>query len=170
MKERIFNMSKTKKICYLAVLTAIYVVMSAFLKITFIGNIQFDLGYIAFTVALCMFGIEGAVVGVIGCALESILFSAYGFSTSWAVANAIIGVGCGIIFNKTEKFWIRALAIVVFVAIGMIGAKTLIECYLYSIPLLVKIPKNFVAFVVDTITMVAGLFLYSTLKKRAMKK
>ena len=157
-------MSKTKKLCYLAVLTALYVVLSAFIKINLIGNIQIDLGYIAFAVALCEFGVWGAVVGVVGCMLESILFSAYGFSISWAVANLIIGVGCGIVFWATERVWWRVLAVVLFAALGLLGAKTLIECSLYSIPFLVKIQKNAVAFGVDAAVMTFGIFLYNRLR------
>lgn len=163
-------MNKTKKLCYLAVLTALYVVLSAFLKINLIGNIQIDLGYIAFAVALCEFGVWGAVVGVIGCMLESILFSAYGFSVSWAVANLIIGIGCGVVFWKTEKIWWRALSIVLFAALGLLVAKTVIECSLYSIPLLVKIPKNAVAFVVDAVVMVFGLLLHKRLRNKPANK
>lgn len=150
-------MNNTKKVCYLAVLTAMYVVLSAFLRFNLIGNIQVDLGYIAFTVALCMFGVYGAIVGVVGCALESLLFSAYGFSIGWAVANVIIGVVCGFVFSKTEKTHWRIVAIIVSVAVGMIVAKTAIECYLYSIPIAVKIPKSIVAFVTDAIVMILGL-------------
>lgn len=163
-------MNKTKKLCYLAVLTALYVVLSAFLKINLIGNIQIDLGYIAFAVALCEFGVWGAVVGVIGCMLESILFSAYGFSISWAVANLIIGIGCGVVFWKTEKIGRRALSIVLFAALGLLGAKTVIECSLYSIPLLVKIPKNAVAFAVDAVVMVFGLLLHKRLRSKPANK
>ena len=161
-------MKSIKTICYLAMLTALYVVLSAFLKLYVgVGNIQLDLGYIAFTVALCMFGWKGAVVGVIGCALESMLFTAYGFSISWAVANAIIGIGCGIVFHKTDRLLLRIVAILVFTFIGMAGAKTAIECYLYSIPFLVKIPKNLTAFALDSVVMIAGLFFYdSSIKPR----
>ena len=158
-------MTKTKKLCYLAALTALYVVLSAFLKINIIGNIQIDLGYIAFAVAICEFGFSGALVGIIGCALESILFSAYGFSISWAAANAIIGIGCAACFLATEKTWLRALSIILFCAIGLLFAKTLIECYLYTIPLAVKIPKNAVAFAMDSAVMIAGLFVYRRIKR-----
>lgn len=160
-------MSKTKKICYLAVLTALYVVMSAFLKFYVgVGHIQVDLGYIAFTVALCEFGVAGAAVGVIGCALESMLFTSYGFSISWVVANAVIGIGCGLIFDKIDKFWIRALAIVMYTAIGMLLMKTSIECYLYSIPFAVKFPKSVAAFVVDSVVMITGLAFHKVLRER----
>ena len=156
----------TKKICYLAVLTALYVVLSAFLKINLIGNIQIDLGYIAFAVALCAFGPCGTVVGVIGCSLESLLFSAYGFSISWAVANYIIGIACGFLFLQVKNIWARVANIVLSCAMGLLAAKTFIECQLYNIPLAVKFPKNAVAFAVDTAVMICGLFLWRIIEKR----
>lgn len=157
-------MSNTKKITYLAVLTALYVVLSAFLKINIIGNIQIDLGYVAFAVALCMFGAGGTLVGVIGCALESILFSAYGFSVSWVAANMIIGLFCGSIFSFDKRMWHRILAILIFGMLGLAVVKTVIECSLYGIPYAVKIPKNAVAYWIDSAVMIAGLFLYDRLE------
>lgn len=157
-----------KTLVTLSVLTALYVVLSAMLKVSLgIGNIALDLGYIVFTVALCMFGIRGAVVGVLGCALESILFTAYGFSISWAVANAIIGIGCGVVFTLSDKWFIRALSIIFFCALGLLGAKTAIECALYSIPVAVKIPKNAVAFAADAAVMLIGLGLAPRFQKKA---
>ena len=160
-------MTKTRKLCALAVLTALYVVLSAFLKINFIGNIQLDLGYIAFAVALCEFGIAGTVVGCIGCALESILFSAYGFSVSWFVANLVIGIGCGLTFPYIKQVWRRSFLTVVFSCIGLLGAKTVIECWLYAIPYAVKVPKNAVAFAVDAAVMVCGILLYRLIRRRS---
>ena len=157
---------KTKTIAMLGMLTALYVVLSAFLKFTLFGNIMVDLGYIAFAFALCMYGPLGTVVGVIGCALESILFSAYGFSISWVAANLVIGLFCGFAFKKThsdiEKYLVTAAA----VAVGMIVVKTVIECALYGIPLAVKIPKNVVAFAADYVTMIMGIILYKILCDR----
>lgn len=162
--------TRIARICALGVLTALYVVLSAFLKINLIGNIQLDLGYVVFAVALCVFGPWGTVVGVVGCALESILFSAYGFSISWVVANAVIGIGCGFAFIKTEKIGWRILSIILFSAIGLIGCKTVIECSLYAIPYLVKIPKNAVAFAVDAAVMIAGLILADRIGKAVRRE
>lgn len=148
---------KTRQIADIAILTALYCVLSAMMKIPFIGAISLDLGYIALTLGCALFGPWAAFIGAVGCGLESILFSPYGFSISWFVANLIIGLGCGIIFKKTQSMWIRFAAIIGFVAIGMLGAKTGIECYLYHIPFAIKIVKNAVAFGVDTITMLIGL-------------
>lgn len=162
------NMSKlsTKKITTIAILTALYVVLSAFLKIPIVGNISIDLGYIVFAVGCSLFGPWGAFIGAIGCGLESILFSAYGFSIGWFVANLIIGLGCGFIFQKTEKIWIRIIAIIVFVAIGMLGTKTFIECALYNLPIGVKLVKSFTAFLMDSATMIIGIFIIKYFDKK----
>ena len=146
-----------KQITGIALLTALYCVLSAMMKIPFIGAISLDLGYIALTLGCAIFGPWGAFIGAVGCGLESILFSPYGFSISWFVANLIIGLGCGYVFKKTQVNWKRIVAILGFVAIGMLGAKTGIECYLYHIPFAVKIVKNLVAFGVDAATMIIGL-------------
>lgn len=153
------NKPAVKTISGVAILTALYCVLSALMKIPFIGAISLDLGYIALAVGCAMFGMWGAFIGAVGCAIESILFSPYGFSISWFVANFIIGLGCGYVFKKTDSIWKRVLAIIVFVGIGMLGVKTAIECYLYQIPFAVKIVKNLVAFGVDSITMFIGLLV-----------
>jgi len=151
------KLTTTKKITNIALLTALYCVLSAMMKIPFIGAISLDLGYVALTLACSLFGIYGAFVGAVGCGLESILFSPYGFSISWFVANLIVGFGCGLVFKHTKKVWVRIAAIILFVGIGMLGAKTGIECYLYHIPFAVKIIKNLVAFGVDSLVMIIGL-------------
>ena len=144
----------TKRIVGIGLFTALYCVLSAMMKIPFIGAISLDLGYIALAVACAVFGGWGAFVGAVGCGLESMLFSPYGFSI---MANLIIGLGCGLVFKHTKKFWIRLIAIILFVGIAMLGVKTGIECYLYHIPFAVKIIKNLVAFGVDSIVMIIGL-------------
>jgi len=156
----------TKNIAILGMLTALYVVLSAFLKFTLVGNIMVDLGYIAFTFALCMFGPAGIIVGVLGCTLESILFSAYGFSISWCLANLTIGLICAWLLKNDMNIYAKCLIVVVAVAVGMLGVKTAVECLLYNIPLVVKLPKNAVAFAVDAVTMMIGLFFYQATRKK----
>lgn len=153
---------KVKYMVTLAILTALYVALSAMMKIPFIGNISLDLGYIAFVVALMLFGYKGIVVGVVGCALENILFSAYGFSISWAIGNLIVGLifvsGVHKNFYNPVTYMVLA-ALGCFVGIGIV--KTGIESYLYSIPLAIKFPKNLVATVVDTFTMWVGIWIFN---------
>lgn len=151
------NKPTVRKISGIAILTSLYVVLSAMMKIPFIGAISLDLGYIALTVGCAMFGMWGAFIGAVGCGIESILFSPYGFSIGWFVANLIIGLGYGFVFKHTEKTWKRIIAIIFFVALGILVAKTGIECFLYNIPFEVKIIKSTVAFAIDTITMIIGL-------------
>ena len=159
----------TKKIAIWGMLTALYVVMSAFLKFTLFSNIMVDLGYIVFAFALCLYGPWGTVVGVLGCALESILFSAYGFSISWCAANLAIGLICGFTFCRIKPIQLKAVIVIIAVAIGMLGVKTAIECPLYGIPLAVKLPKNAVAFGADTVTMLFGLLFYGMTYKKIKK-
>ena len=155
----------TKKLCILAMLTAMYVVLSAFLKFTLFSNVMMDLGYIVFTVALCIYGPWGTVVGVLGCALESILFTAYGFSISWCAANLAIGLICGFAFKISRSELEKHLIILCAVAVGILVVKTAIECPLYGIPVEVKIPKNAVAFAADTVTMMLGLWVWKLIQK-----
>jgi len=159
------NKPTVRKISGIAILTSLYVVLSAMMKIPFIGAISLDLGYIALTAGCAMFGMWGAFIGAVGCGIESILFSPYGFSIGWFLANLIIGLGCGFMFKHTEKTWKRIVAIIFFVALGILVTKTGIECFLYSIPFEVKIIKSMVAFAIDTITMIIGL----TVVKRVVK-
>lgn len=149
----------TNKLTAVAILTALYCVLSSMMKIPIIGAISLDLGYVALAIACLAFGTWGAFVGAVGCGTESILFSPYGFSIGWFVANLIIGLGCGFVFTRTKNNWARIASVVFFVGIAMLGAKTLIECNLYGIPFEVKIVKSFAAFVVDSITMVIGLYI-----------
>lgn len=153
---------KTKKITTLAILTALYVALSAMMKIPFIGNISLDLGYIAFVVALMLFGYEGIIVGVIGCTLESILFSAYGFSISWAIGNLIVGLLFAYGVSRIDynaKVYMSFAMVACLLGIGIV--KTFIESYLYAIPLAIKFPKNLVATMVDSFTMWIGILIFN---------
>ena len=150
---------KTRKITLTGILTALYVVLSAFVKIPLLGDIKLDLGYIAFAVALYIIGPYGIFVGVAGCSIESILFASYGFSISWAMANLVIGIICNLMFAKTKKLKYAIPVTMLACLIGLVVVKSGIECYLYSIPLLVKLPKSISAFVADALMMIVGLFI-----------
>ena len=159
----------TNKITGIALFTALYCVLSAMMKIPFIGAISLDLGYIALAIGCAVWGPWGAFIGAVGCGIESILFSPYGFSISWFIANLIVGFGCGYIFLKTQVSWKRIIAVIVFMAIAMLGVKTFIECNLYGIPFEIKIVKNTVAFGIDSLTMLIGIFLAPRIEKVYLK-
>lgn len=155
----------TKKIAGIAILTALYCIASALMKIPFIGAISLDLGYIVLAIGCIMYGPWGAFIGAVGCGIESILFSPYGFSIGWFVGNLIIGLGCGIVFKRTKNLGLRIITVIGFIALGILVAKTIIECNLYGIPLLVKLPKSAVAFAVDSVVMILGVLLAKRIKK-----
>ena len=159
----------TNKITGIALFTALYCVLSAMMKIPFIGAISLDLGYIALAIGCAAWGPWGAFIGAVGCGIESILFSPHGFSISWFIANLIVGLGCGYIFSKTQVSWKRIIAVIVFMAIAMLGVKTFIECNLYGIPFEVKIVKNAIAFGIDSLTMIIGIFLAPRIEKVYLK-
>jgi len=162
------NELTTKKLCGIAVLIALYAILGAMINIPIIGAISLDLGYLALVVGCLRYYEWGAAVGAVGCGVESILFSPYGFSLSWFVGNFIVGLGCGYVFRKISATWKKILAIIIFVALGILLAKTLIECALFNIPFAVKIVKNFVAFLLDAGTMIVGLFVYNRFNKPAI--
>lgn len=85
--------------------------------------------------------------------------------------NICIGLACGIFlfrrhFNKPSELYKAVFVILVSVFVGVL-AKTVIECLLYSIPILVKIPKSASAFFIDSFVMIfAGLPLSVALEGR----
>lgn len=156
-----------KTLVTLSVLTALYVVLSAMFKIAIgVGNIALDMGYIAFTIALFEYGPLGTAVGVLGCSIESMIFAAHGFSISWAVANLVIGICCGYAFTRFDKLWMQITAILLSCAIGLIGAKTLIECMFFSVPIEVRIPRNAIACAADAAAMLIGLWIAPKLHRK----
>lgn len=164
-------MNKTKRIAMTAVLIALYFVLSCTIKIPFVGHIVLDMGYVALTVAaVCYGGVTAMIVGAAGCALESIVLTALGFSISWVAMNIIVGLTVGIVCFRLpdNRKWISIPTIIMAVALGVV-VKTGIECVLYSIPVAVKAPKALVAFAVDSIVMILALPLAYTVKKRVKR-
>lgn len=167
-------MNKTKTICNLALGIALYVALSATVKIPLIGHIQTDLGYVAFGAYLVMFGWQAVVVGVFGCIIESLLFSGW-FPIGWAVGQVFIGIMCGLWYKYTDKkpnaykniTRVACTVLAVFIGVGLI--KTIIECQLYSIPFEIKFAKDMIAFISDTIPMIFGVFIGERLKNQFIK-
>lgn len=164
----------TKKISLIAIMMAIYIVLSSFVKCSLgVGNIQLELGYVALTIA-CVYGgvLGGVVVGGFGALVSSTFFSAYGISPSWITANVIIALVVGATWSlakKTKKRWFKMLllssSIILGCALGLILSKTLIECYLYDIPFEIKVVKNSVAFVADCSCMLIALPIIARISK-----
>lgn len=151
-------MTKTKKIALTAVGIALYVVVSMLLKIPMIGHISLDLGYIVLAFWCMMFGpVSAALVGCGGAFLVSLIASGW-IAFGWPLGNLLIGAVCALVYKPDKP--IRNVAItILMVFVGVLGIKTAVECPLYGIPIMVKIPKNAVAAVADTITMTVGVLM-----------
>ena len=163
----------TKKICFLAMGIALYVVLSTTVNIPLIGHIRVDAGYLVFGAFISYFGITGTVVGVVGCLIESLLFSGW-IPVGWMFGQFCVGVICGDAYKRiqrdTKSTHTRALCYVIMTAlavfIGILFVKTGIECSLYDIPFLVKAVKNLIAAITDTIMMSAGVLLAERFRKK----
>ena len=151
-------MSEAKKIAYLGISIALYVVLGMTMKIPLIAHIGTDLGYIVFGFCCYVFGWPAFIVGVIGCMIESLLVSGW-IPVGWMLGQLAIGLICGKVYQKSTSKVVDIIITVVMVFIGIGVLKTSVECILYSIPLAVKIPKNLVATIADVIPMLIGLFI-----------
>lgn len=162
-------MKNTRYIAITAVGVALYVVLSATIRIPLVGHISVDLGFISLAVYAYYFGsVSACIVGGIGCTLSSLLFSGW-FPLGWLLGNAFIGLVCGKAFKKEKNVW-NIFVSVLSVVIGIIGIKTAVECYLYNIPLAVKIPKNSIAALTDSIVMAIGVIVARYLPMDKLKK
>lgn len=166
-------MKKTKKLAVIAMLIALYFVLSAMLKIPIAGHITLDLGYIALMVAAVYLGaVPAMAVGGVGAFLESALMSQRGASPGWIVMNIIAGglVGwamCRLPVQERKKFILTAVIVVPAAMLLGAAAKMFIDCAAYDLPLLLKIPTTAAAWISDSAVMLAiGLPLSMALKRR----
>ena len=164
---------KLKRIAVIAMMIALYFVLSAMLKIPIAGHITLDLGYIVLMVAAMQFGaVPAMIVGGAGAFLESALMSQRGVSPGWIVMNLIAGGLVGWVLYKADtenrkKLVIKAVVTVLTALLLGAGAKMLIDCAMYSLPVALKIPTTVAAWLSDSLVMlVIGLPLSLALKKR----
>lgn len=157
----------TKNIAYNSIGIALYVAISMLLKIPFpVGHLALDCGYIVLAVYAYKFGaISSALVGGIGCCLVSLLYSGF-FPIGWILGNVFIGIVVGFIAKKNINVVFKIIISVFSVFVGICIIKTGVECFMFSIPVLVKFWKNFVAFVSDAIVLVIGIIFCEYMVRR----
>ena len=161
-------MSRNKTITYLGMGIALYVVLSYTVKIPLINQIRTDFGYLVFGVFLCIYGIEGTIVGVLGCIISNLLYSGT-FPLGWAMGQLFIGLSCGFLFKKTENTALRVLIACISVLIGIGVIKTLVESFLFNLPLAAKFVRGIVASIADAVPFAAGIILSKKVEKAIMK-
>ena len=152
-----------RSICVTGLGVALYVALSFVAKIPLIGHISLDLGYIALAIYAYYFGpVIAAIVGGCGCVLVSLLASGW-FPFGWLLGNIAIGIICGKEYSRGDLLS-RLIVTILAVLFGVAIVKTVVECLLFSIPLMTKLPKNAIAAAVDAIAMVLGLLLAPKIK------
>lgn len=151
-------MSRNRKITYMGLGVALYVVLSYTIKIPLINRIRTDPGYLAFGLFLCLFGTPATLVGVLGCIISNLLYSGT-FPLGWALGQAFIGLFCGYVFRRTDKTWLKLVWGAIAVLVGIGGIKTVVESVLFNLPLGVKLVRGLVAAVADAVPFLAGILL-----------
>lgn len=179
IKERKNSTSHNKLVllCSTAICTALFVVFTMCLQVPIFENYYLCLGYIVMSVCLYTLGTySGTFVGVVGVILYCLLTSGLRGMPGWAFGNLVIGIVVGITFKYTKilsKTWTKAiinfLAIALSTALGILIIKSLIECALYSQPMILRMGKNIFAFVADVFVLEISLPICMSLDKPIKK-
>ena len=167
------NLKKIKQVALIAMLIALYFVLSAMLKIPIAGHITLDLGYIALMVGAVYLGAApGMMIGGMGAFLESALMSQRGVSPGWIVMNILVGGVVGWFLHRIapeERKKLIVTAVIVVPVSVFLGAaiKMFIDCAMYDLPIVLKIPTTIAAWLSDSAVMLAaGLPLSVALRSR----
>ena len=159
--------SNVRTICVFGIMLALYVVLSSFLHIpTGIGNTWLDMGYIVFGFMLACAGPWAAIIGVAGVFLENVMFAGW-ISYSWMAGQLVIGIVCGLTYQKVgNKILVTIISVLACLA-GVGFVKTAIEVALGYGVWAVKLPKNIIISLVDCVTLMVG---YSLAQLPQLKK
>ncbi len=156
-------MKRNRKIAFLGIGIALYVVVSILVRIPLVNRIKLDMGYIVFALFLSEFGISGTVVGVAGCVIANML-SGGSLPVAWALAQALIGIVMGLYFAREKNTLKRCLLAIPVMFIALSGLKTILEVWMFQLPLYAKFLSNSVAFIADLIPFCIGTVLSSRLR------
>ncbi len=174
--DRVFSTS-LKRTCITAIGIALFVVLSFCLQVPVFENYYLCLGYVVITVYCYYFGpVSGMTVGGLGVVIYCVLINGLRGMPGWAIGNLVIGLVVGLCCkltvdfkNKTVRHILIGAAIVVSVAVAMLGVKSFVEALLYTQPVMLRIAKNVYAFVADVVVMILSLPICVSLKKVVAK-
>lgn len=166
-------MSKTKRICYDGMGIALFVVLSLCLQVPVFENYYLCLGYIVMAFYSYYFGIfDGTIIGTIGVFLYCFLINGLRGMPGWMIWNVSIGIICGFacgIARKQQQEWKKwtliLAAVVLSTAGGILGLKSIVEMFLYSIPFTVRVATNMTAFIADVVVLIIGFTIVISCEK-----
>ncbi len=142
---------------------ALYAVLSAFVIIPIVNRIKLDLGYIVFGVYLKQLGTAGTIVGVAGCIIGNLLKGG-SFPIAWAAGQLFIGLTLGILLPKTKSISLQMIYCLTAVFIGIALIKTVLEVWMFALPLQLKFLSNSAAFAADVVPLIIGVLLSGKIK------
>lgn len=169
---------KTRDITFPAAGIALFVVLSMCLQVPVFENYYLCLGYVVMTVYMwCFKWYEGAVVGFLGVILYC-LIGELGFNgmPGWSVGNIVIGTIVGLsmryikkIRSKVLQVAVTAIIAVIATFIGIMLVKSVIDSFIVSQPVVIRMGKNLTSFIADAFVIVVSLPVCAVLEKYARK-
>lgn len=169
---------KTRDITFPAAGIALFVVLSMCLRVPVFENYYLCLGYVVMTVYMwCFKWYEGAVVGFLGVILYC-LIGELGFNgmPGWSVGNIVIGTIVGLsmryikkIRSKVLQVAVTAIIAVIATFIGIMLVKSVIDSFIVSQPVVIRMGKNLTSFIADAFVIVVSLPVCAVLEKYARK-
>ncbi len=169
---------KTKDILFLAVGIALFVVLSMCLRVPVFENYYLCLGYIVMTVYIyCFKWYEGTIIGFFGVILYCII-GGLGFNglPGWALGNVVIGLIVGLALKPIKKIKSKTLQIITLAIVAIIATflgieiiKSVVDSFVVSQPIFVRMTKNFTSFISDAFVIVVSLPICALVEKPAVK-
>ena len=168
----------TKRLCIDSLGIALFVVLALCLRVPVFENYYLCLGYVVMMVYCYYFGaFSGVAVGTLGVVLYCVLTGGLRGMPGWAIGNLWIGLMVGMSCKQTAgikctlfRHIFIGMAIVLSVAAGILGIKSMVEAFLYGQPMIVRIVKNSYAFVADVVVMLASLPICVGLRRKIILK
>lgn len=157
--------TKTKQISINGIGIALFVVLSLCLQVPVFENYYLCLGYIVMAVYCYSIGIfSGTLISTLGVVLYCFLINGLRGMPGWALGNIAIGLIVGIGFQFSKKIKnefistiVCILSIIIATGIGILGIKSLVECFLYAQPFLIRTANNIYAFIADITVLILSL-------------
>ena len=129
-------MNKTKRLTTLAMLIALYVVLSILTPIK-LQNFKFTFEALPILVGALLFGpLDGFIIGTVGSFIYQLLFSGYGLTVTtplWILPHASSGLLVGWYAKKTNfQYSLQSVAVIAIMSALLVTALNTLALYLDS--------------------------------------
>ena len=167
------NKNKIKNIAITGMGIALFVTLSMCLRVPVFENYYLCLGYIVMAVYLYSFGIsQGMIVGVLGTVLYCFLINGLRGLPGWAIGNTFIAIFVGLLFkfgkslkSQIAKYLSYICGIIAGSFIGIFIVKSLVESFIYTQPIAIRMANNIYAFIADVVVLIISIPICEKLNK-----